>query len=109
MVNQMDKALNDVIDCIKNSPEYIECVELKKKMDSNEEINKLIKDIKLLQKKLLRTDSIEVQEELDSKINRLNEIPIYSIYNQKLNVINEKISYVNDELNDYFYKVLNED
>jgi len=105
----MDKALNDVIDCIKNSPEYIECVELKKKMDSNEEITKLIKDIKLLQKKLLRTDSIEVQEELDSKINRLNEIPIYSIYNQKLNVINEKISYVNDELNDYFYKVLNED
>lgn len=105
----MDKALNDVIDCIKNSPEYIECVELKKKMDSNEEITKLIKDIKLLQKKLLRTDSIEVQEELGSKINRLNEIPIYSIYNQKLNVINEKISYVNDELNDYFYKVLNED
>lgn len=105
----MDKALNDVIDCIKNSPEYIECVELKKKMDSNEEITKLIKDIKLLQKKLLRTGSIEVQEELDSKINRLNEIPIYSIYNQKLNVVNEKISYVNDELNDYFYKVLNED
>lgn len=105
----MDKALNDVIDCIKNSPEYIECVELKKKMDSNEEITKLIKDIKLLQKKLLRTDSIEVQEELGSKINRLNEIPIYSIYNQKLNVVNEKISYVNDELNDYFYKVLNED
>ena len=105
----MDKALNDVIDCIKNSPEYIECVELKKKMDSNEEITKLIKDIKVLQKKLLRTDSIEVQEELDSKINRLNEIPIYSIYNQKLNVVNEKISYVNDELNDYFYKVLNED
>ena len=94
----MDKALNDVIDCIKNSPEYIECIELKKKMDGNEEITKLIKDIKLLQKKLLRTDSIEVQEELDSKIN-----------NQKLNVINEKISYVNDELNDYFYKVLNED
>ena len=105
----MDKALNDVIDCIKNSPEYIECIELKKKMDSNEEITKLIKDIKVLQKKLLRTDSIEVQEELDSKINRLNEIPLYSIYNQKLNVINEKISYVNDELNDYFYKVLNED
>lgn len=105
----MDKALNDVIDCIKNSPEYIECIELKKKMDGNEEITKLIKDIKLLQKKVLRTDSIEVQEELDSKINRLNEIPIYSIYNQKLNVINEKISYVNDELNDYFYKVLNED
>ena len=105
----MDKALNDVIDCIKNSPEYIECIELKKKMDSNEEITKLIKDIKVLQKKLLRTDSIEVQEELDSKINRLNEIPLYSIYNQKLNVVNEKISYVNDELNDYFYKVLNED
>ena len=105
----MDKALEDVINCIKNSPEYMECIELKKKMDNNTEINSLIKDIKLLQKKLLRTDSLEVEEELNSKINRLNEIPIYSIYNQKLNVINEKISYVNDELNDYFYKLLNED
>ena len=37
------------------------------------------------------------------------KIPLYSIYNQKLNVINEKISYVNDELNDYFYKLLNEE
>ena len=105
----MDKALEDVINCIKNSPEYMECIELKKKMDNNTEINSLIKDIKLLQKKLLRTDSLEVEEELNSKINRLNEIPIYSIYNQKLNVINEKISYVNDELNDYFYKLLNEE
>lgn len=105
----MDKALEDVVDCIKNSPEYLECIELKKKMDSNTEINSLIKDIKLLQKKLLRTDSIEVEEELNNKINRLNEIPIYSIYNQKLNIINEKISYVNDELSDYFYKLLNEE
>lgn len=105
----MDKALEDVVDCIKNSPEYLECIELKKKMDNNTEINSLIKDIKLLQKKLLRTDSIEVEEELNNKINRLNEIPIYSIYNQKLNIINEKISYVNDELNDYFYKLLNEE
>ena len=105
----MDKAIEDVINCIKNSPEYLECIDLKKKMDNNTEITSLVKEIKLLQKKLLRTDSIEIQEELDNKINRLNEIPIYSIYNQKLNVINEKISYVNDELNDYFYKVLNED
>ncbi|MDO4996182.1 MAG: YlbF family regulator [Bacilli bacterium] len=105
----MDKALEDVINCIKNSPEYLECIDLKKKMDNNTEITSLVKDIKLLQKKLLRTDSIEIQEELDNKINRLNEIPIYSIYNQKLNVINEKISYVNDELNDYFYNLLNEE
>lgn len=105
----MDKALEDVINCIKNSPEYLECIELKKKMDNNSEINSLIKDIKLLQKKLLRTDSIEIEEELNNKINRLNEIPIYSIYNEKLNIINEKISYVNDELNDYFYILLNEE
>ena len=105
----MDKALQDVVNCIINSPEYIECLEIKKKMNSNEDITNRIKRIKLLQKKLLRIDSIELEEELKRIEKELNEIPIYVLYNQKLSIINEKISYVNDEINDYFYKLLNEE
>ena len=37
-----------------------------------------------------------------------NSIPIYNVYMKKLNKVNEMIDYVQDELNDYFYKLFNE-
>ena len=103
----MDKAIDEVINCIINSPEYIECLDIKKKMDNNTEIIDMIKQVKLLQKKYLRTNSLEVKEKLDELESKLNEIPIYYIYNKKLEIVNEKINYVKDELNDYFDKLLN--
>jgi len=104
----MDKALTDLINCIVNSKEYIDCIEIKKKMESNEDINSRIKRIKVLQQKSLRTPSIEIEEELKTLEKELNDIPLYVMYNQNLSLVNEKISFINDELNDYFYKLLND-
>lgn len=104
----MDKALTDLINCIVNSKEYIDCIEIKKKMESNEDINSRIKRIKVLQQKYLRTPSIEIEEELKTLEKELNDIPLYVMYNQNLSLVNEKISFINDELNDYFYKLLND-
>ena len=104
----MDKALTDLINCIVNSKEYIDCIEIKKKMESNEDINSRIKRIKVLQQKSLRTPSIEIEEELKTLEKELNDIPLYVMYHQNLSLVNEKISFINDELNDYFYKLLND-
>ena len=104
----MDKALTDLINCIVTSKEYIDCIEIKKKMESNEDINSRIKRIKVLQQKSLRTPSIEIEEELKTLEKELNDIPLYVMYNQNLSLVNEKISFINDELNDYFYKLLND-
>ena len=101
-------SLDEVINCIKDSPEYIKCNELKKKMSNNKEITELVNKTKKLQKEFIKTNDKNIKEELDSCNDRLNEIPIYYIYNENLKLVNEKIEYVKDSLNDYFYKLFNE-
>lgn len=103
----MNKELDEVINTIINSYDYKSCIQLKEKMSTNKEICELVDKIKVLQKKYVRENGEEVLEELKLLEERLNEIPIYVIYMQHLEKVNEMINYVKDELNDYFYKVLN--
>jgi len=109
-MEKLDKALNDVVLEIKNSKEYKKCLEIKEKMDENEEIVNLVKQVKLLQKKYVRSNyDSKIKEELDMVTAKLNDIPIYVIYLQNLEKVNEKIEIVKDSLNDYFDKLLNGD
>lgn len=103
----MNKELEEVINTIINSNDYKSCIQLKEKMSTNKEICELVDKIKVLQKKYVRENGEEALEELKLLEERLNEIPIYVIYMQHLEKVNEMINYVKDELNDYFYKVLN--
>lgn len=100
------KKLDDVILCIKESNEYKNVIDIKKKMDSNEELKKKINDIKLLQKKYVKSNyDSSVKKDLDKLNDELLEVPIYRIYLDNLSVVNEKIEYVKDSLNDYFYNL----
>lgn len=102
------KKLDDVIFCIKESNEYKNVIDIKKKMDSNEELKKKINDIKLLQKKYVKSNyDSSVKKDLDKLNDELLEVPIYRIYLDNLSVVNEKIEYVKDSLNDYFYNLFN--
>ncbi len=102
------KKLDDVILCIKESIEYKNVIDIKKKMDSNEELKKKINDIKLLQKKYVKSNyDSSVKKDLDKLNDELLEVPIYRIYLDNLSVVNEKIEYVKDSLNDYFYNLFN--
>lgn len=102
------KKLDDVILCIKESNEYKNVIDIKKKMDSNEELKKKINDIKLLQKKYVKSNyDSSVKKDLDKLNDELLEVPIYRIYLENLSVVNEKIEYVKDSLNDYFYNLFN--
>ena len=108
MVKQLNKALEEVITCITDSNDYKECIRLKSLMDKNNEIKELVEKIKELQKKYIRSgydDSIK--EELDSLEEKLYSIPIYFTYKRHLDEVNRMINYVKDEMNDYFYKLLN--
>ena len=110
MVKQLNKALEEVITYIKESNDYKECIRLKTLMDGNSEIKELVEKIKVLQKKYIRSCYDEdIKEELDSLEEKLYSIPIYDIYQRHLDEVNRMISYVKDELNDYFYKLLNEE
>ena len=100
--------LNEIVEYIKNTKEYKTCIDLKIQMDDNEDINSLVKKIKILQKKYIRTNDKDIKNELDSLEKELNEIPIYHIYMENLEKVNEMINYVKDELNNYFDLLLNE-
>ena len=107
-MEKLYKSLDEVITCIKESSEYQECLKMKKQMDSNEELTELINKVKELQKKYIRSNyDSKIKEELDECEAKLNEIPIYNIYLEKLNQVNYMIDYVKDSLNNYFDQLLN--
>ena len=101
-------SLDELIDYIKNTIEYKKCLELKSRMSNNSNINNLIENIKNLQKKYIKSNyDSDIKVELDKLNDELNNIPLYITYSENLEKVNQMISYVNDELTDYFYKVLN--
>lgn len=107
-MEELDKALDEVILCIKDSLEYKKCISLKEKMSNNTRIVDLVNKVKRLQKKYIRSNFDEnIKKELDSLEEELNDIPIYHIYMDNLEIVNQKIEYVKDSLNDYFMNLLN--
>ena len=77
-------------------------------MEKNIDLKNKINKIKNLQKKYIRSgyDS-SIKSELDKLNEELFNIPIYKIYLDNLEVVNQKLDYVKDSLNDYFYKLFN--
>ena len=107
-MEKLYKSLDEVITCIKESSEYQECLKIKKQMDSNEELTELINKVKELQKKYVRSNyDSKIKKALDECEAKLNEIPIYNIYLEKLDQVNYMIDYVKDSLNNYFDQLLN--
>lgn len=106
-MEKLNKSLDEVVNTIKNSKEYKKCILLKEKMKSNDEIKSLVKEIKFKQKKYIKSNDSNILSELNELEERLNCVPIYHVYTENLEKVNEYINYVKDELNDYFNKLLN--
>ena len=108
MLNEnVEKELNNLIEYISNTPQYKNCILIKEQMKKNENINKLIKKIKRLQKLFVRENSENIKMDLEDAEEKLNSIPIYNEYINNLKEVNEMIAFINDELNDYFSKKIN--
>ena len=107
-MEKLNKSLDEVVDTIKNSKEYKKCTLLKEKMETNDEINSLVKEIKSKQKKYIKSGDSNLLSELNELEERLNCIPIYHVYTENLEKVNYMINYVKDELNEYFDILLNE-
>ncbi len=107
MEKKLDSVLEDVVASITDSFEFKECIRLKEKMNKSDEIKELVAEVKRLQKQLIKTGDDEVRMKLEKVQGRLNNIPLYDTYQKKLALVNEKIEVIKDELNDYFYRVVN--
>lgn len=105
MVKQLNKAIDDVISVIVNSKDYQQCLQLKDKMKKNQELMKLIEDLKKAQKEYVKSGV--GKEKLDSLEEELYQYPIYVVYMEHLGKVNDMLSYVEEDLNDYFYQLMN--
>lgn len=108
MENFVNKKLDEVINCIINSDDYKKCILLKEKMAKSEDITLLVDSIKKLQKQYVNTHDEDKLLEVKKLEKELNVIPLYVSYMEHLERVNQMINYVKDELNDYFYHLLND-
>ena len=108
MENFVNKKLDEVINCIINSDDYKKCILLKEKMAKSEDITLLVDSIKKLQKQYVNTHDEDKLLEVKKLEKELNVIPLYVSYMEHLERANQMINYVKDELNDYFYHLLND-
>lgn len=106
--SETEKCLDDIVSYIKSSKEYSECIRLKEEMSKDLELIKLIEEVKKKQRKyVLSNYSKEKKKELDEKLDLLNKNNLFVLYSYYLDKVNDMISQVKKELNDYFYDVTN--
>ena len=108
MEKKLSNRIDDLVDYIINTKEYKNCIKYKEEMEKDDNIKEKVSNIKKLQKKYVNSNDISIKEELDKLEDELNNMDLYIKYNQNLEVVNKMISYTKDELNDYFYNLLNE-
>ena len=106
--NETKNSLNELIDFIKNSNEYKECIRLKKEIDKDMELTSIINKVRYLQRDYIKSGyDKKVKEELDEEMNKLNNSKLYILYSYNLDKVNEMINIIKEELNSYFYNITN--
>ncbi len=94
VINEIDTLINT----IKSSDIYKEYIELLEKVSLSNEIKELTNEIRLINKKLVLTPSIELEELLSKREKELNEIPLYLEYKYKLEELNNMLTVIKNKV-----------
>ena len=108
ILNEVDK----IIEYIKDTADYKDYLYLKEKLSNNEKANNLIKEIKNLQKDIVKLelekkDITELDNKIQSNLQELNKMPLYVEYTQKQEVLNDMYQIIKSRLDEYFYDKFN--
>lgn len=110
--NSVLEKVEDLVSTIKGGKEYQEYVELAEKVKKNDKINKMIQEVKSLQKEIVRKENrgqdVENLENLvDVYLNELDRLPLYAEFVEKQRELNEIYQLIKKRLDDYFYEKSN--
>ena len=98
MNKEVISKIDTLINTIKSSNEYKEYIELLDKVNLSNEIKKLTNEIRLINKKLVLTPSVELEKLLKEKEKELNEIPLYLEYKYKLEELNNMLTIIKNKV-----------
>lgn len=95
------KKTDEIVEYIKNSPDYIKYQQLVKQVKSNKEIMNIIDEVKELQKKAvnkeyIKEDVAEINNKIKENIEKLNTYPIY-----------QEMTYLQEDLDALFMTIKN--
>lgn len=98
MNKEVISKIDTLINTIKSSNEYKEYIELLDKVNLSNEIKELTNEIRLINKKLVLTPSVELENLLVKKEKELNEIPLYLEYKYKLEELNNMLTVIKNKI-----------
>ena len=99
----LDK-VDEIIKEIENSSDYQKYLLLKDEINNNKDLVLLINKVRQLNKDF--THNLVKKEELDKFQNELNNHPLYREYLNTISVINNELSIIENTINNYFKKKL---
>ena len=91
-------SIDDLFNTIKNSNSYKEYISITNILKKDKEVNKLVDEIKDLQKLSVNLEYKgdlsykDIDKEIDLKVKLLNDIPIYKEYLNRMNKLNDSLS-----------------
>ena len=109
--NILDKT-DELVEYIKSSKNYKKYQELSKRVKDNKEIMHIINEIKALQKKAVRKeynheDVTDINKEINKKLEKLNEYPIYQEMTYLEEDLNNLFILIKERLDNYISKQIN--
>lgn len=106
MNNEVITEIDTLINAIKENTIYKEYIELLSKVNNSNEIKDLTNEIRKLNKVLVLTPSIELEEKLKLKEIELNEIPLYLEYKYKLEELNNMLTIIKNKVEVFMKDIL---
>ena len=98
-----------LVNSIKEDKKYKEYLDLRKKIESNDEIKKRMEKVKSLQKKYVKSAYLDtnIERKIKKELNILESIPLYNSYINKEKEINNIFISIREGLNILFDDILN--
>ena len=105
-MNDIKKEIDELFSDFENSKLYQDYLSIKKQLNNNEEIINIIEEIKRLQKIIVNTKDLSIENKLDELNKRLEKYPIYQDYVEIVDKINNELYTISDVFDKYFGKIL---
>ena len=92
------ESIDELFNAIYNSSSYKEYINITSALKNDEEINKLVNEIKELQQQSVDLEYKgdisykEIDKEIDSKVEILNSLPVYQEYLRRMDKFNDMLS-----------------
>jgi len=92
------ESIDDLFNAIKNSNSYKEYINITNVLKKDTEVNKLVDEIKKLQKLSVNLEYKgdnhykDIDKEIDLKVQLLNNIPVYKEYLRRMSNFNDSLS-----------------